>query len=183
MEVLTRRIVRIETNEEIPTDLPAKDQCSLKQDYDLLEFGINTAEEFKKAVRKTRGACTEYCRRVLVTYIRCQFAVEQILEALPEHEPLTEMLQSMYEEDDQKIQQVKDLDEQILKDVVAHVAVIIHLLEDELCLSLARIKVVKNQASKYEININFLEPSEFESIAVEAQAWKKFLNDQAGPST
>ena len=71
LEVLTRRIVRIETNEKILADLPAKDQRSLKQNYDLLEFAINTAEEFKKAVKKTRGACTEYCRRVLITYNRC----------------------------------------------------------------------------------------------------------------
>ena len=55
----------------------------------MLEFAINTTEEFKKAVRKTRGACTEYYRRVLVTYNRCQVAVEQILEALLEHELLT----------------------------------------------------------------------------------------------
>ena len=93
------------------------------------------------------------------------------------------MLQSRYQEDEQKIQQVKDLDEQILKDAVAHAAVSIHLLEDQLRLSLARIEVVKNQVAKYEINICFLEPSKFESIAEEAQAWKKFLNDQAGPST
>ena len=85
MEVLTGRIVRIETNEEIPADLPAKDQHSLKQDYDLLEFAINTADDFKKTVKKTRGACTEYYRRVLFTYNRCQVAAEQRLEALPEH--------------------------------------------------------------------------------------------------
>ena len=128
LEVLTGRIVRIETNEEIPADLPVKDQHSLKQDYDLLEFAINTIEEFKKIVKKTRGSCTEYCRRVLVTYNRCQVAVEQILDALPEHELFTELLQSRYQEDEQKIQQVKDLDEQILKNTVAHSAVNIHLL-------------------------------------------------------
>ena len=76
LEVLTGRTVRIETNEEIPADLPAKDQHSLKQDYDLLEFAINTTKEFKKAMRKTKGACTEYCKRVLVTYNRCQVATE-----------------------------------------------------------------------------------------------------------
>ena len=59
----------------------------------------------------------------------------------------------------------------------------IHLLEDQLRLSPARIEVVKNRAVKYEINIRFLEPSEFESIAVEAQARKKFFNDQARPSS
>ena len=64
---------------------------------------------------------------------------------------------------------------------MAHSTVSIHLLEDQLCLSPARIEVVKNQVAKYEINIHFLEPSDFESIAAEAQAWKKFFNDQAGP--
>ena len=34
----------------------------------------------------------------------------------------------------------------------------------------------------YEINICFLEPSDFESMVAEAQAWKKFINDKAGPS-
>ena len=81
------------------------------------------------------------------------------------------------------MQYVKDLDEQILKNAVAHSAVSIHLLEDQLRLSPARIEVVKNQTAKYEINICFLEPSDFESIAAKAQAWKKFINDQAGPSS
>ena len=78
-----------------------------------------------------------------------------------------------------EIQQLKDLDEQILKNTVAHAAVSIHLLKDQLHLSPARIEGFRNQAAKYEINISFLEPSDFESIAVEAQAWKKFINDQA----
>ena len=63
---------------------------------------------------------------------------------------------------------------------MAHAAVSIHLLEDQLRLSPARIEGVKNQASKYEINICFLEPSGFEGIAAKAEAWKKFINDQAG---
>ena len=52
LEVLPGRIVRIETNEEIPANLLAKDQRSLKQDYDLLEFAINIVEKFKKAAKK-----------------------------------------------------------------------------------------------------------------------------------
>ena len=120
LEVLTGRIGRMEANEEIPADLLARDQQILKQDYDLLEFAINTVEEFKKAVKKTRGACTEYCRRVLITYNRCQVAAEHRLDALPEHELFTGMLQSRYQEDEQKIQQVKVLDEQIQRNAVAH---------------------------------------------------------------
>ena len=93
------------------------------------------------------------------------------------------MLQSKYQEDEHKIQQVKDLDEQILKDFVAHATISIHFLEDQLCLIPAKIEVVKNQAAKDEINIRFFEHSEFESIAAGDQAWKKFANDQARPST
>ena len=67
-----------------------------------------------------------------------------------------------------EIQQLKDLDEGILKNAVAHAAMSIHLLEDQLHLSPERIERFKNQAAKYEINIHFLEPSRFEGIVVEA---------------
>ena len=92
LEVLTGRIARLEANEEIPADLPAKDQQGLKQDYDLLEFAINTAEEFKKAVKKTKGACTEFCRRLLITYNRCQVATEQRMDTFLDHDLFIEML-------------------------------------------------------------------------------------------
>ena len=75
------------------------------------------------------------------------------------------------------------MDEWILKNAVAHAAVSIDLLEDQLRLFLARIEGVKTQAAKYEINIRFLEPSRFESIAADANAWKKFTNEQAGTSS
>ena len=78
---------------------------------------------------------------------------------------------------------MKDLDEWILKNAVAHAAVSIHLLEDQLHLIFARVEGVKTQAAKYAINIRFLEPSGFESIAADANAWKKFTNEQVGPSS
>ena len=94
-----------------------------------------------------------------------------------------EHLQNIYQEDKQEIQQVKDLDEWILNNAMARVVVSIHILEYQLHLSPPRLEGVKNQAAKYEINIRFLEPSGFEGIATEAHAWKKFINDQAGPSS
>ena len=47
-------------------------------------------------------------------------AAEQRLNTFQEHDLFIEMLQSRYQEDEQRIQQVKVLDEQILKDEVAH---------------------------------------------------------------
>ena len=62
-------------------------------------------------------------------------------------------------------------------------AISIHLLEDQLCLSPSRIEGVKNQATKYEMNIRFFEPSGFEGTVAYAHAWKKFISEQAGPSS
>ena len=59
--------MKLEANEENPADLPSKYQQSIRKDYNLLEFSINTAEEFKKAVKKTKGACTEFFGRLLIT--------------------------------------------------------------------------------------------------------------------
>ena len=44
LEVLIGRMARLEVNEETPVDLPSKDQQALRQDYELLDFAINTAE-------------------------------------------------------------------------------------------------------------------------------------------
>ena len=100
LEVLTGRIARLEANEEIPADLPAKDQQGLKQDYDLLEFSINTAEEFKKAIKKMKGACTKFCRILLITYNHCQVVVEQRMDTFLYHDLFIEMLQNRYQEDE-----------------------------------------------------------------------------------
>ena len=111
LEVLTGRMARLEANDETPVDLPSKDQQALRQDYDLLEFAINTAKEFKKAVKKTKGDYAEFCRRLLITYNRCQVAAEQRMDTFPDHNLFLEMLQSRYQEDEQRIQHIKALDE------------------------------------------------------------------------
>ena len=57
-----------------------------------------------------------------------------------------------------------------------------HLPEDHLRLIPIRVACVKSQAAKHEITIIFLDPSGFENIAADANAWRKFMNEQVGPS-
>ena len=94
---------RLEANEETPADLPSKDQQALRKDYDLLEFSINTTEEFKKVVKKTKGACVEFFKRILITYNRCQVEAEQRMDTFPDHSLFLEILQRRYHEDKQRI--------------------------------------------------------------------------------
>ena len=117
-----------------------------------------------------------------MTYNRFQTSTAKILGALAEHEFFLKHLQDRYNEDERAIQQVKELNEKILKTEVAHAAVSIHLLEDQLRLIPTRIVGIKTQADQHEITIIFLEPSGFENIAAEANAWRKFMNEKAGPS-
>ena len=114
---------RLEANEETPAELPSKDQQSLRQDYDLLDFAINTAEEFKKAVKKTKGACAKFFRRLLITYNRCQIEAEQRMDTFPDHSLFLEILQRRYHEDEKRIHHIKALDEQTLRNEVDHSAV------------------------------------------------------------
>ena len=183
LEILKGIMVWVETNKESTTEPAIKDQQTLKQEYELLEFANNVAEEFKKTVKKTKTTCAKFCRRALSTHNQCHTSAEKRLDVLPKHELFLKNLQDRYQEDEQEIQQVKDLDELIFKNLVAQVVVSIHLLEYQLCLSTARIERIKTQAAKYEINIRFLEPFGFEGIAADAHAWKKYINKKAGPSS
>ena len=148
----------------------------------MIEFSSKAAEELKKAVKRTQGACAEFCRRVLLTYNRCRTFVVKILEALPEHEVFLKHLQDKCSENEQAIQRVKGLDERILKTEVANPVVSIHLLEDQLRLIPARITGIKTPSAQHEITIRFLKPSGFENITVDANIWRKFMNKQVGPS-
>ena len=118
--------------------MPAKDKSSLKRDHDLVEFTINTAEYFKKTVKNTKLLCTEFFRRLLITYNRCQTEAEQRLDAFPDHHAFVELLQKRYQEEEAKVQDIKDMDDQILKSEVDHSAIGIQLLEDQLRLSAAQ---------------------------------------------
>ena len=96
-------MVWVETNKESPVELAVKYQQTLKQEYELLEFAINVAEEFKKTMKKTKGASAEYSRRVLSTYNQCQTSTEEKVDVLPEHELFLKHLQDRYQEDEQEI--------------------------------------------------------------------------------
>ena len=169
-------------NKEPPTDTPIKDLETIKLEYELIEFASKVAEELVKTMRKTNSACAKFCRRVLLTYNQCQTYARRRLEELPEHEMFLKQLQERCNGDELAIQLVMGLDENVLKTEIAHAAVRNHLLEDQLQLILARVANINAQDAKHEITIKYLEPSSFENIALDANVWKKFMNDQTGSS-
>ena len=183
LEVLNARMARPEDDAEIPGELPTKDHQTLRKDHSLVEFSISTAEEFKKVVRRTQVACSEYFKRFLNAYNRFQTEAELRFEEFPDHETFVEVLQKRHQDAEARTHQIQSIDAIVLKNKVGHAAVSIQILEDQLQLIPARIEAIRNQVDKFEINIQFLEPCAFKGLAAEAAAWKKFLENQAGPSS
>ena len=100
----------LETNKEPPADVPIKNLETIKLEYELIEFASKVAEELVKTVRRTKGVCAEFCRKVLVTYNQCQTSARRRLEELPDHARFLKQLQERWQEDEQATQLVKGLD-------------------------------------------------------------------------
>ena len=92
LEVLNAKMARLENDAETPAELPTKDHQALKRDHDLVEFAISTTEDFKKAVKRTQGACSEYFRRLLNTYNQWQTEAEHRIDEFPDHTIFIETL-------------------------------------------------------------------------------------------
>ena len=73
------------------------------------------------------------------------------------------------------MQLIKKLDERVIKNVIAQDAINNYLLDDQFRLLPARMADISVQASKHEVTVRFLEPTEFQIIASDAKAWKQSL--------
>ena len=70
----------LETTKGPLADAPIKDLEIVKLEYELIEFGSKAAEELVKVVRKTKGVCAEFYRKVITTYNHCQTYARRRLE-------------------------------------------------------------------------------------------------------
>ena len=64
--------------------------------------------------------------------------------------------------------------------MIAQATVSNFLLEDQLRILPARMADIRAQASKHEVMVRFLEPTEFEIIVSDTKAWKQFIAELIG---
>ena len=83
-----------------------------------------------------------------------------------------QQLHTRFQEDEHSIQSINNLDERVLKNVIAQAAVSNFLLEYQLRILPTRMAGIRAHISKHEVIVIFLEPAEFEIIASDAKAWK-----------
>ena len=75
---------------------------------------------------------------------------------------------------------IKSLDHKVLKSIIAQATVNSCRVEDQLRLLPARLTNIKAQATKHEVTVRFLEPSDFEKIVMDAMTWKHFIDESVG---
>ena len=95
----------------------------------MIGFNNRAAEKLREVVQKTVDKCKEFSKKVLTTYNRCQTSSKRRLYDLPAHEEYLQHLHTRFQEDELNMQSIKNLDERVLKNVIAQAAVNNCLLE------------------------------------------------------
>ena len=65
----------------------------------------------QEGCQEDKGGLCIIFRRLLITYNRCQVEAEQRMDTFPDHILFLEILQRIYQEDEQRIQHIKAIDE------------------------------------------------------------------------
>ena len=63
------------------------------------------------------------------------------------------MLKKGQQDEESRVQRIKDIDDQILKNEIGHTAVSVQLLEEQVQLNTAMVEAIKNQAENFKLNI------------------------------
>ena len=172
----------LETTKDPLENTPAKTPERLQLEYELIGFSNRATKKLIEVVQKIIDKCRDFSKKVITTHNRCQALSKRMLDELPPHEEHLQQLHARFQEEEHGIQLIKKLDERVIKNVIPQAAVSNFLLEDQFWLLPARMADIRAQASKLEFTIRFLEPTEFEIIASNAKAWRKFIVELNGPT-
>ena len=92
LETLQGRMIWVETNKKYLANISVKYLEMIKLEFELIEFASEAEKEMKKTVKKSKDACIEFCRRVLLTYNRCQTSDAKRIEVLLAYEMFLKQL-------------------------------------------------------------------------------------------
>ena len=144
-----------------------------------MDYSSKATARLVAAVGKTLDKCMKFYKRVLTTHNRCQTsAAKRLLECAGQEEHL-KYLHDRLQEDELNIQQIKGLNEKIVKGLVAQAAVSNCLLEDHLRVTPQKVAEIRSQLAMHEVPVIILEPMDFRTIAANAATWKQLVDGLA----
>ena len=154
----------------------------MKIEYELMDFDNKVAAILTTVIGKTLDKCIEFYKRVLTTHNRCQTSTTKRLQGFPTQEEHLKYLHDRLQEDELNIQLIKDVNEKVVKGLIAQATVNNFLLEDQLRVTPPRVTEIKFQLSVHEVTVKLLEPMDFRTIATDVATWKQFMDGLVGPT-
>ena len=147
-----------------------------------MDFKSKATAKLTDTVGKTFDRCMDFYKRVLTTHNRCQTSVAKRLQEFAGQQEHLKYLHDRLQEDDLNIQQIKCLNEKIVKGLFAQAAVNNFLLEDHLRVTPHKVAEIRSQLAVLEVSVIILEPMEFRTIAIDAASWNKFVDGLVEPT-
>ena len=109
-----------------------------------MDYSSKDAARLTATVGKTLDKCMDFYKRVLTTHNKCHTSEARRLQEFPGQEEHLKYLHDRMQEDELNIQQVKGLNEKIVKSLVAQAAVSNCLLEEQLRVTPQKVAEVKS---------------------------------------
>ena len=120
-----------------------------------MDFNSKAAAKLTAVVGKTLDKCMDFYKRELTTHNRCQTSSTKRLHEFPGQEEHLKYLHDRLQEDELIIEQVKGLNEKIVKSLVAQAAVSNCLLEDQPRVT-QRVAEIQSQLVVHEVLVRIL---------------------------
>ena len=89
----------LETNKELPKNVPMKNPEKLQIEHDIINFSSKVAERLIVAVKNSMEKCAEFYKKVLTTHNKCQTSSSKRLQNFPAREEHLKYLHDRLQED------------------------------------------------------------------------------------
>ena len=182
VELVKNQLTWIGTHLNFSSNMPQKSTRSLKMEVAILNFGCRTTVKLNKSIEKTIEKCVEFYKGIHLVHNQCMIPAGALDQDFPVRKEHLKNLQERLLKGEESISKFEVVSEEDIKIWIIQASGHKLLLEESLSQSTPKVKEIKSQLSKHEVEVWVLEPAEYQVISEQAQAWGVFVKTPTGPT-
>ena len=146
-----------------------------------MNFGCRTVVRLNTAIEKTIEKCATFYKGIHFVHNQCMVLIGAPDQDFPVKEEHLKNLQERLLKGEESISKLDDVSEEDTRIWIIQASGHKLLLEEYLSQNVPKVKEIRSQLSKHEVVVRVLEPTEYQVINEEAQAWGIFIKTPTGP--